>query len=146
MPVRFEGARLDLPPQIAVPGYPAIEIELYHGGPAAAGVELTCAGTVVSDRLAELAALGLDRSPWSEPALTGTIEFAALSVPPRTRRGVFPDAAADVFVAALDQLAPLVSRTGRGAPRCRSTRAGARRAGAPGRRARGDDDCAPAAA
>lgn len=108
VPRRFEGVRLELPPQIAVPGYPPIELELYHAGTAATGVELTCAGTVVAEGLAELSALGLDRAPWTDPVLAGTIEFAALSVPPGTRRGVIPDAAAAVFVAALDQLAPLV--------------------------------------
>jgi hypothetical protein len=108
VPLRFEGARLDVPPRIVVPGYPPIEIELYHAGAAATGVELTCAGTVVAQRLADLSAIGLDRAPWNDPALTGTIEFAALSVPPSTRRGVIPDAAADIFVAALEQLAPLV--------------------------------------
>lgn len=105
---RFEGSRLDVPTQIAVPGYPTIEIELYHAGATATGVELTCAGTVIADRITDLAGLGLDRAPWNDPSLAGTIEFGALSVPPGTRRGVIPDAAADAFVATLEQLAPLV--------------------------------------
>ena len=108
VPRRFEGLRLDVPAQVSLHGYPPIEVELYHAGTAATGVELTCAGTVICDRIADLAPLGLDRAPWTDPVLAGTIEFAALSVPPGTRRGVTPDAAADAFVAALDQLAPLV--------------------------------------
>lgn len=108
VPRRFEGIRLDVPPQVAVPGYPPIELELYHVGTAATGVELTCAGTVIAEGVTELAALGLNRAPWTDPTLAGTIEFAALSVPPGTRRGVIPDAAAGAFVEALDQLAPLV--------------------------------------
>lgn len=108
VPRRFEGARLDVPAQIAVPGHPPIEIELYHAGAAATGVELTCAGTVIADRITDLAGLGLDRAPWNDPNLAGTIEFAAFSVPPGTRRGVIPDAAADAFVAALEQFAPLI--------------------------------------
>ncbi|MEO8551336.1 MAG: ATP-binding protein, partial [Kofleriaceae bacterium] len=94
VPRRFDGTRLDLPATIAVPGLPPILIELYHAGDAAAGIQLTCAGIVVADRLADLSSLGLDSAPWNHPALTGTIEFAGLTVPPGTRRGVVPDAAA----------------------------------------------------
>lgn len=108
VPLRFDGARLEVPTEILVPGLPPIEVELYHAGTAATGVEVTCAGTVIADRVTDLAGLGLDRAPWNDPNLAGTIEFAALSVPPGTRRGVIPNAAADLFVAALEQLAPLV--------------------------------------
>ena len=108
VPRRFEGIRLDVPAQIAVAGYPPIAIELYHGGATGSGVELTCAGIVVADRLADVAALELARPPWTDPALSGTIEFAALAVPPGTRRGVIPDAAADALANALEQLAPHV--------------------------------------
>ena len=109
VPRRFEGIRLDVPPQIAVAGYPPITVELYHAGTASTGVELTCAGIVVADRLSDLAGLELDRAPWTDAALSGTIEFAALAVPPGSRRGVIPDAAAAAFVDALEQLAPFVT-------------------------------------
>lgn len=109
VPRRFEGIRLDVPAQIAVAGYSPIVVELYHAGTAATGVELTCAGIVVANRLSELAGLELDRAPWTDPALSGTIEFAALAVPPGSRRGVIPDAAAAAFVDALEQLAPFVT-------------------------------------
>ncbi len=107
MPRRFEGIRLDVPAQIAVAGYPPIAIELYHGGAAGLGGRAD-AGIVVADRLADVAALELARPPWTDPALSGTIEFAALAVPPGTRRGVIPDAAADALANALEQLAPHV--------------------------------------
>jgi hypothetical protein len=93
VPRRFDGVRLDVPAQIAVPGYAPIAMELYHAGAGAGGVELTCAGTVVAERIGDLTALGLDRAPWIDPALAGTIEFAGFAVPPGSRRGVTPDAA-----------------------------------------------------
>ncbi len=108
VPRRFEGIRLEVPAQIAVAGYPPIAIELYHAGGTTSGVELTCAGIVVADRIAEVAALDVDRAPWTDAALTGTVEFAALSVPPGTRRGVIPDAASEVLARALHQLGPHV--------------------------------------
>ncbi len=108
-PRRFEGIRLDVPSQLAVPGYGPITVELYTG--ATGSVELTCAGTVVADRLADLGALGLDADPWSAPGLSGTIEFAGFMVPPGSRRGVIPNAASDAFVMALAQLAPQVQAT-----------------------------------
>jgi hypothetical protein len=108
VPRRFDGVRLDVPAQIAVPGYAPIAMELYHAGAGTSGVELTCAGTVVAERIGDLAALGLDRAPWIDPALAGTIEFAGFAVPPGSRRGVIPDAAAAAFVAALAQIEPHV--------------------------------------
>lgn len=109
-PRRFDGVRLDVPAGVAVPGLATLQVELYLAGATGAGgaVELTCAGTVVADRLADLAGLDLDHPPWNDPALTGTIEFPALSIPPGSRRGVTPDASAAAMVQALAQLAPLV--------------------------------------
>jgi signal transduction histidine kinase len=108
VPRRFDGTRLDVSAQIAVPGHSPITVELYHASSGACGVELTCAGTVIADRLADLAALGLDRAPWNDPAIAGTIEFAGFAVPPGSRRGVIPDAAAAAFIAALAQIEPHV--------------------------------------
>lgn len=107
VPRRFEGVRLDVPSPIAVPGFAPVVLELYHAGSGGA-VELTCAGTVVADRVGDLAALGLDHDPWTDPALAGTIEFAAFAVPPGSRRGVTPDAAAAAFVEALGRVEPQV--------------------------------------
>src|SRR5690606_1748312 len=72
-PRRFDGIRLDLPAELAVPGYPPVGVELYLAGAERAGVELTCAGTVVADRLGDLAPLGLDVAPWTDPDLAGTV-------------------------------------------------------------------------
>ena len=108
VPRRFEGVRLEVPAQLAVPGFPPIALELYHASAGAGAVELTCAGTVVADRLGDLAGLGLDHAPWTDPALTGTIEFAGFAVPPGSRRGVIPDAAAAAFVAAVAAVEPHV--------------------------------------
>ena len=114
VPRRFEGLRLDVPSEIAVPGHPPILVELYRtaagAGAGPSGVELTCAGTVVADHFGELAPLGLDVLPWTDRELTGTIEFAGFHVPPGTRRGVIPDLSASAIVSALAQLAPHVQR------------------------------------
>jgi len=40
----------------------------------------------VAERLGDLAALGLDHSPWTDAALASTIEFAGFAVPPGSRR------------------------------------------------------------
>jgi signal transduction histidine kinase len=108
VPRRFDGTRLDVSAQIAVPGHSPITVELYHASSGACGVELTCAGTVIADRLGDLAALGLDRAPWNAPTIAGIVEFAGFAVPPGSRRGVIPDAAAAAFVAALAQIEPHV--------------------------------------
>jgi hypothetical protein len=110
-PRRFNGIRLAVPSPVAVPGYSPIVLELYQvAGDGPGGIELTCAGTVVAERIGDLGALGLDVPPWTEPLLAGTIEFADFAVPPGTRRGVTPDAAAEAFVATLAQVAPHVTR------------------------------------
>jgi signal transduction histidine kinase len=108
VPRRFDGVRLDVPASISLAGRPSVELELYHASSGASGVELTCAGTIVADCVGDLAALGLDHSPWTDAALTGTIEFAGFAVPPGSRRGVVPDAAAEAFVLALAQIEPLI--------------------------------------
>jgi signal transduction histidine kinase len=108
VPRRFEGTRLDLPAHVAVRGFSPISIELYQASAGAGGVELTCGGTIVADRVSDLGGLGLDRAPWNDPALTGTIEFAGFAVPPGSRRGVTPDAAAAAFTEALAEVEPRV--------------------------------------
>src|SRR5207248_1695792 len=47
--------------------------------------------------------------PWNRGELTGLIDFAGFTVPPGTRRGVVPDAAAAAFALALEQLATRVT-------------------------------------
>lgn len=108
-PRRFVGERLELPAELAVAGYEPMRVELYvvaGGGDAA--IQVACAGTLVADDLAELASLGLGEAPWVGRGLSGVIDFSDLNIPPGTRRGVVPDAAAQAFIAALGALRPLV--------------------------------------
>ena len=102
VPRRFVGERLALPDVAEVDGYPPARIEVYlaRGGERAA-IEVSCAGTLVADDAAELRAEGLDRSPWTGRGLTGLIEFPAFQIPPGTRRGIVPDAAAEAFARAM---------------------------------------------
>ena len=69
---------------------------------------MSCAGTLVADDVGELRNLGLDRPPWIGRELAGLIDFPGFTVPPGTRRGVAPDAAAEAFVRALDGVVPLL--------------------------------------
>ncbi len=112
-PKRFIGERLDLPASFPSPldGFSPLHVELYLArGETGACVQLACAGTIVADDVRELAGLGLDADPWVDRELVGIIDFPDLNVPPGTRRGVIPDAAADALVAALDALRPFVLR------------------------------------
>jgi hypothetical protein len=107
VPRRFTGERLELPEQVSVPELPAVRLELYLArGAERPAIEVSCAGTIVADDIAELRSLGLDRSPWVGREVSGMIDFPAFNVPPGTRRGVTPDAAAEAFVRALDSVEP----------------------------------------
>jgi hypothetical protein len=109
VPRRFVGERLALPENAPVEGYPPARIELYlTRGEDRAAIEVSSAGTLVADDAAELRAEGLDRSPWIGRGLTGLIEFPAFQIPPGTRRGIVPDAAAEAFARATADYAPLV--------------------------------------
>lgn len=108
-PRRFTGERLELPEQLEVPGHPPLRVELYLArGAERPSVEVACAGTLVADDLADLGALGLGEPPWVGRELSGLLDFAGFTVPPGTRRGVVPDAAAVRFVGAVERLRPLV--------------------------------------
>lgn len=108
-PRRFIGERLSVPAEIPAADHAPVRVELYlvRGGEPAA-IQVACAGTLVADDIAELAALGLAEPPWVGRNLTGVIEFPDFDVPPGTRRGVVPDQAADAFVAAMARLKPAV--------------------------------------
>ncbi len=109
VPRRFEGERLDLAVEIAIRGYPPARVELYLvPGVERPAIQVSCAGTLVADDVADLRALGLDERPWTGCELTGLIDFAAFTVPPGTRRGVAPDAAAQAFADGLAAFAPAV--------------------------------------
>lgn len=94
-PRRFEGVRLAVPAEVPVEGYPPIRVELYLSrGAERPAIQLACAGTLVADDVGEVEVLGLDRAPWRGRDVTGIIDFAGFRVPPGTRRGIAPDAAA----------------------------------------------------
>ena len=108
-PKPFAGERLDLPSEVAVNGHSPVRVEIYLArGADAPAIQVACDGTLVADDIGQLASLGLAEPPWVGSALTGLLDFAGFTVPPGTRRGVVPDAAAAAFVRALESLRPLV--------------------------------------
>lgn len=109
VPHRYSGEKLELPAEVPVRGFRAAHVELYLArGFDGASIELSCAGTRVADDLARLDALGLTESPWTGAELTGVIDFPDFSIPPGTRRGVLPNAAALAFLEAMGGLAPRI--------------------------------------
>lgn len=108
-PQPFMGERLRLPSELAVPGFTPLRLELYLArGAERPAIQVSCSGTLVADDVAELHALDLAEAPWVGCELAGLLDFPSFTVPPGTRRGVIPDAAAEAFVAALAELRPLV--------------------------------------
>lgn len=109
-PVRFQGARLELPEVLAVAGHEPIRPELYV---VAEGVEprvaVACGGTVVYDDLADALDGRFRREPWTNGRLTGLIEFPGFAVAPGSRRGVLLDEAAEAFARIVErELEPAV--------------------------------------
>jgi hypothetical protein len=108
-PRPFTGERLAVPDEWPVDGHPAARVELYLArGAERPAVQVSCAGTLVADDIAELHALGLDEPPWIGSELSGIVEFPAFTVPPGSRRGVVPNDAAQAFGAAMRALAAVV--------------------------------------
>lgn len=108
-PRRFSGEPLALPAEIDVPGHAPVRVELYLArGAERPAIQIACAGTLVAEDIATLGALGLSEPPWVGRELAGMLDFPSFTVPPGTRRGVAPDAAALAFVDALGRLEPLV--------------------------------------
>jgi hypothetical protein len=108
-PRRFVGERLALAEILEIEGFAPLRVELYLArGSERPAIQVACAGTVVADDIADLAALGLNERPWTGNDLVGLLDFASFSVPPGTRRGVAPDRAAEAFVNGLERLRPLV--------------------------------------
>jgi hypothetical protein len=113
-PPRFLGERVEALTQIEVSGHPPIRVEVYlagadEGDAESRGLAVYSAGTLVAESFHELASLGLDRAPWTDPRLTGLIDFPAFRVAPGSRRGVLPDDASGAFVRALGTLEPLLA-------------------------------------
>jgi hypothetical protein len=104
-PRRYDGVRLDVPEEITVEGYPPIRVELYLSrGAEQPTIHLACAGTLVAEDIADVDAFDLARTPWRGNDVTGIIDFPGFQVPPGTRRGVVPNAAAAAFARALSSL------------------------------------------
>jgi len=105
-PRRFLGERIEGLDAIHVPEHPPIRIEVYYTGASAQngdgeGIGVYASGTLVAEGFHELGVLDLDRAPWTDPRLTGMIDFPGFHVAPGSRRGVIPDEAAEAFVHAL---------------------------------------------
>lgn len=110
-PSELSGERLPGIGPIAVDGYAyPIELALHYAGDAGADagrVRLSCAGAVVLSDITELEELA--HPPWDDPRLCGVIDFPHLEVPPGSRRGIVPNAAAAALVEALKGVGALVS-------------------------------------
>jgi hypothetical protein len=90
--------------EVAVEGFgPAkLDVGLWDGSADdATGIAVYCGGTRVADGFEGLQAIALDRRPWTDPRLTGTVEYPYFTVPPGSRDGVLPDDAALAFARAL---------------------------------------------
>jgi hypothetical protein len=116
-PPRFLGERLEGIGPVEVPGHSPIRFEIYLAGDERAagaaggqhhGLSVYSSGTLVAEDFHALAALGLDRSPWNDPRLSGIVDFAAFRVAPGSRRGVVVDDAAEAFAQALTVIEPVI--------------------------------------
>lgn len=110
-PLRFLGERLDGIGPVPVPGHSAIRLEVYlaaDGGEDGGGLAVYSSGTLVTESFEDLAALGLDRAPWTDRRLVGLVDFPDFRVAPGSRRGVVLDEAAGAFAAALASVEPLL--------------------------------------
>jgi hypothetical protein len=110
-PRRFLGERLAELDRLEVPGRPPARLEIYLVAPdevEADPLALYGAGTLVAESFRELAALGLDRAPFTDPRLSGLVDFPAFTVAPGSRRGVVPNEAAAAFARALRSVEPVI--------------------------------------
>jgi hypothetical protein len=109
-PRPFTGERLGVPEEWPVEGQAAARVELYLArGAERPAVQVSCAGTLVADDIAELHALDLAGPPWTGQELAGLVEFPGFTVPPGSRRGVVPNGAAQAFAEAMRKLGEVVS-------------------------------------
>ncbi len=113
-PPRFLGERVAGLSSLEIPGSPPVRLEVYlaaapEDGSEGRGLALYSAGTLAAESFHELGALGLDRHPWTDPRLTGLLDYPALRVAPGSRRGIVPDEAAGAFARALASIEPLLA-------------------------------------
>lgn len=110
-PSHLAGERLPGLEPIRLPDFKfPVELTLHFAGdagPDAGRVRLACAGAVVLDDLAALPELA--HAPWIDERLVGVVDFPHLEVPPGSRRGIVPNAAASALVDALIAVEQLVS-------------------------------------
>jgi len=112
-PPRFLGERIEGIGPLEVPGYPSIRLEIYL----TAGSEedeshrlaVYSSGTLVAEGFHDLGALGLDSPPWTDPRLSGLVDFPGFNVAPGSRRGVIADEAAGAFARAIASIAPVLA-------------------------------------
>ncbi|MFI5309114.1 MAG: ATP-binding protein, partial [Polyangiales bacterium] len=110
-PSQLSGERLPGLEPLRVSGYPyPIDLALHYAGDAGSDsgrVRLACAGAVVLSDVTELPELA--HAPWDDARLCGVIDFPHLEVPPGSRRGIVPNAAAATLIEALQGIEATVS-------------------------------------
>lgn len=113
-PPQFLGERLEGLGPIEVPGHSPIRLEIYlrsaGGEDETRGLGVYSVGTLVADTFEDLAALGLNHSPWTDGRLAGLVDFPDFKVAPGSRRGIIPDEAATAFAEALQTLEPALNK------------------------------------
>ncbi len=112
-PPRFLGERLQGLGPVEVPGQGPARLEIYlasenGGSQETHGIGVYAAGTLVAQGFHELAPLDLDHEPWTDPRLTGLVDFPRFRVAPGSRRGILVDDAAEAFARAMRTLEPLL--------------------------------------
>jgi hypothetical protein len=109
-PQEFVGERIACDETIAT-SYGPLRVELYFrervDGPAE-GIAVCKDGTRVLRSLTELDVL--QHSPWTESALEGVLDYPAFELAPGTRSGIVPDGRFNIFLAAVEELEPVVLR------------------------------------
>ncbi|HLG19010.1 MAG TPA: ATP-binding protein [Bdellovibrionota bacterium] len=113
-PPRFLGERLSGIGPLPVPGYPEIRMEFYFSGEndgngERLGIGIYSSGSLVAQGFHELGALGLDHPPWTDPRLSGFVDFSGFAVAPGSRRGVAVDDAAEAFAKAFIEFEPVLA-------------------------------------
>jgi hypothetical protein len=112
-PPQFLGERIVGLSTLEVPGHAPVRLEIYFSGAGLdagelRGIAVYSAGTLVANGFQELAALGLDRAPWTDLRLTGLVDFPDFHVAPGSRHGVIVDEAANAFASAIATVEPLL--------------------------------------
>ncbi|MBI2891243.1 MAG: ATP-binding protein [Nitrospirae bacterium] len=108
-PKAFQGERVELTREIAVPEAAPVRVDLYYRVPAEGeplDVGVFRDGTRVAGRIQDLD--DFNRPPWTLNRLEGLVDFPGLNVSPATRSGVVPDAMLARFIEAVRSIEPAV--------------------------------------